>query len=54
VDREHLFQMLAQGQRPEGAVKVRAPIPESTAGRLTQTKPGDRLVCRVIGAVVPP
>jgi hypothetical protein len=32
---------------------VRAPIPESTADRLTQTKPGDRLVCRLIGHVEP-
>src|SRR5437588_3581011 len=50
---QDLFEMLALGQRPEALFITCA---DSRIGPclLTQTKPGDLFICRVIGNVVPP
>ena len=52
-EHQDLFEELAQGQRPE------APFITCSDSRidpclLTQTKPGELFICRVIGNIVPP
>ena len=48
-----LFQKLALGQRPE-ALFITCADSRIDPCMLTQTKPGDLFICRVIGNVVPP
>jgi carbonic anhydrase len=48
-----LFQKLALGQRPE-ALFITCADSRIDPCMLTQTKPGDLFICRVIGNIVPP
>ena len=48
----HLFQRLASGQRPQ-ALFITCADSRIDPSLLTQTKPGDLFICRVIGNIVP-
>src|SRR5689334_7910807 len=48
-----LFEKLARGQRPE-ALFITCADSRIDPCMLTQTKPGQLFICRVIGAIVPP
>jgi len=50
---QDLFEKLARGQRPE-ALFITCADSRIDPCLLTQTKPGDLFICRVIGNVVPP
>lgn len=50
---EELFQKLAYGQRPE-ALFITCADSRIDPCLLTQTKPGELFICRVIGNIVPP
>jgi carbonic anhydrase len=50
---QDLFEKLATGQRPE-ALLITCADARVDPSLLTQTKPGDLFVCRVIGNIVPP
>ena len=52
-DYRDLFERLALGQRPE-ALFITCADSRIDPCLLTQTKPGDLFICRVIGNVVPP
>jgi carbonic anhydrase len=50
---QDLFEKLATGQRPE-ALFITCADARVDPSLLTQTKPGDLFICRVIGNIVPP
>jgi carbonic anhydrase len=50
---QDLFEELAQGQRPE-ALFITCADSRIDPCLLTQTKPGELFICRVIGNIVPP
>jgi carbonic anhydrase len=50
---QDLFEKLATGQRPE-ALLITCADSRVDPSLLTQTKPGDLFICRVIGNIVPP
>jgi len=50
---QDLFEELAQGQRP-GALFITCADSRIDPCLLTQTKPGELFICRVIGNIVPP
>jgi carbonic anhydrase len=50
---QDLFEKLATGQRPE-ALFITCADARIDPSLLTQTKPGDLFICRVIGNIVPP
>ena len=50
---QDLFEKLATGQRPE-ALFITCADSRIDPGMLTQTKPGELFICRVIGNIVPP
>jgi carbonic anhydrase len=50
---QHLFEELALGQRPE-ALFITCADSRIDPCLLTQTKPGELFICRVIGNIVPP
>lgn len=50
---QDLFERLATGQRPE-ALFITCADSRIDPSLLTQTKPGDLFICRVIGNIVPP
>jgi carbonic anhydrase len=52
-EHQELFEKLAMGQRPE-ALFITCADSRVDPCLLTQTKPGDLFICRVIGNVVPP
>jgi carbonic anhydrase len=52
-EQQDLFEKLAVGQHPE-ALFITCADSRIDPGLLTQTKPGELFVCRVIGNVVPP
>jgi carbonic anhydrase len=52
-DHQDLFESLAAGQRPE-ALFVTCSDSRIDPCLLTQTKPGELFICRVIGNIVPP
>jgi carbonic anhydrase len=52
-EHQELFEKLAMGQRPE-ALFITCADSRIDPCLLTQTKPGDLFICRVIGNVVPP
>ena len=52
-EHQELFEKLAMGQRPE-ALFIACADSRIDPCLLTQTKPGDLFICRVIGNVVPP
>jgi carbonic anhydrase len=52
-ENQDLFEKLAQGQRPE-ALFITCADSRIDPCLLTQTKPGELFICRVIGNIVPP
>jgi carbonic anhydrase len=52
-EHQDLFEKLATGQRPE-ALFITCADSRIDPTLLTQTKPGDLFICRVIGNIVPP
>src|SRR5258708_24390679 len=52
-EHQDLFETLAMGQRPE-ALFITCADSRIDPCLLTQTKPGELFICRVIGNVVPP
>src|SRR5690242_6716904 len=52
-EHQELFERLARGQRPE-ALFIACADSRIDPCLLTQTKPGELFICRVIGNVVPP
>jgi carbonic anhydrase len=52
-EHQDLFAKLAQGQRPE-ALFITCSDSRIDPSLVTQTKPGELFICRVIGNVVPP
>ena len=52
-EHQNLFETLAKGQRPE-ALFITCADSRIDPCLLTQTKPGELFICRVIGNIVPP